>query len=72
MQHCGCLRTLANYLGYDTSYNWVNGDDGSEQSERRVILKNRERIAGTWPPINTDGELIPNNTILNPWPKEEE
>ena len=69
---CGCLRTLANYLGYDTSYNWVNGDDGSEQSERRVILKNRERIAGTWPPINTDGELIPNNTILNPWPKEEE
>jgi hypothetical protein len=22
---CGCLRTLANYLGYDTSYSWVEG-----------------------------------------------
>ena len=24
---CGCLRTLANYLGYDTSMQWVSGPD---------------------------------------------
>jgi hypothetical protein len=27
---CGVLRELSNYLGYDTSMKWVDGDDNSD------------------------------------------
>jgi hypothetical protein len=33
---CGCLRTLSNYLGYDTSMRWVSGDDDDDPDGARA------------------------------------
>jgi len=33
---CGCLRTLANYLGYDTSMQWVSGPDVDDPDGARA------------------------------------
>jgi hypothetical protein len=33
---CGCLRTLANYLGYDTSMRWVSGPDVDDPDGARA------------------------------------
>lgn len=42
---CGCLRTLANYLGFDTSYTWFNGPkDADDPDGSRSWLKLREQL----------------------------
>jgi hypothetical protein len=47
---CGCLRTLANYLGYDSSYRWTGyGDDDKYGVEawRRLRLQTYINSGGT-------------------------
>ena len=40
---CGCLRTLANWMGYDTSYDWVSGGPSISKAEATQQFVDRWR-----------------------------
>jgi hypothetical protein len=42
---CGVLRMLSNYLGYDTTYGWVNGDDVNNADPYGAESWHRLRLA---------------------------
>jgi hypothetical protein len=50
---CGCLRSLANYLGFDTSYRWFNGDDQSDPDGTKAWQQLR-----TWTYLNSGGRTV--------------
>jgi len=46
---CGCLRTLADYLGFDTSYEWANGprnEDGSDPGNWMALRTQMYLLSG--------------------------
>jgi hypothetical protein len=50
---CGVLRSLANYLAFDTSYRWFNGDDADDPGGVKAWSQLR-----TWAYMNSGGRTV--------------